>query len=733
MLLRIKIIILFFGLARTLQAQNYFQLSILDTSNRSIPGAVVLVITKAKTQELIADEKGMVRYECNQKSANVNVQCIGYVSVQNLLIDTSIQNKKIVLMKTNQFIDEIVVTGSNKEIRQEQSIYKINIINAATIKKQAAYNLGDALQQQGGFFTQNDALLGSSINLQGISGQNIKILLNGMPMNGRENGNIDLRQVNLNNVERVEVIKGPMSSLYGTDALGGIINIITKTPSRRPRILFNQAAESIQRFNTHINGSVSLKRHGFTLGISRDIFLGYHTLDTFYRSMLWKPNETRTIDGQYQYQMAKISLKYVPTYSWQKVLNLGAPRVDPFTATAMDDQYYTSRWIHLLQAAYHIDSNRKFLIATSINNYTRIRERLYKDMTTLETTPVSNQQDTARFKDYNTRITFNTDWDDKINLLIGTELNHQVGQAKRIANQQQTFTDLAIFTSIPIHITKKIQIQPSLRISYNTLTNIPATPSLHYKQEINNSTSLRMSYARGYRAPSLKERYLYFVDQNHLVLGNDSLVPEFSNNFQFHIQKKLKKTPLSFSSTSYYNYIKNQIVLALQNPINNEYKYANIEKFRNICHELGLHYQDKKWNINSTWIQNYLFFADSGRGNWSHEINTNGTYSIPKIKSQVYIGYKYLLNQALISYADNGTAASYSSFLPPIHLLDVNLSRSFYNHRIQLQIGGKNLFNVGTVRITGAPLQGNHGNSSSQMVGIARNYFARVNILLAQE
>jgi outer membrane receptor for ferrienterochelin and colicins len=69
---------------------------------------------------------------------------------------------------------------------------------------------------------------GSSVSINGISGEGVKILVNGVPMVGRIDGKIDISQINLTNVERIEIVKGPQSVIYGTDALGGVINIITK-------------------------------------------------------------------------------------------------------------------------------------------------------------------------------------------------------------------------------------------------------------------------------------------------------------------------------------------------------------------------------------------------------------------------------------------------------------------------------------------------------------------------
>ena len=73
-----------------------------------------------------------------------------------------------------------------------------------------------------------DPALGSSLKIKGLSGNNVKILIDGVPVIGRMGGNIDLSQLNLYNIDHIEMVEGPMSVMYGSDALAGAINIITK-------------------------------------------------------------------------------------------------------------------------------------------------------------------------------------------------------------------------------------------------------------------------------------------------------------------------------------------------------------------------------------------------------------------------------------------------------------------------------------------------------------------------
>ena len=186
----------------------------------------------------------------------------------------------------------VVATGNIMPSNASKTVHNVKIITAKTIEKQGVFNLKDLLLKENTIRISNDNLLGASMSLQGMSGQNIKILLDGVPITGRENGNIDLGQMNLNNIERIEIIEGPLSVIYGTDALGGVINMVSKRivlDSTKPYSAFaNAYSESIQQNN--IGAGALVKLQGLNLGASlnRNFFGGYSP-NSNSRVMLWKP------------------------------------------------------------------------------------------------------------------------------------------------------------------------------------------------------------------------------------------------------------------------------------------------------------------------------------------------------------------------------------------------------------------------------------------------------------
>ena len=104
------------------------------------------------------------------------------------------ENKNIYLSSISYNMDEVVVTGQYSESRQDKSIYKVQVINSKEIQHRGAVNLKEMLSTELNIRTSQDNALGSSLKMQGLGGEHVKFLIDGVPVIGRENGNIDLDQ-----------------------------------------------------------------------------------------------------------------------------------------------------------------------------------------------------------------------------------------------------------------------------------------------------------------------------------------------------------------------------------------------------------------------------------------------------------------------------------------------------------------------------------------------------------
>ena len=123
---------------------------------------------------------------------------------------------------------QVVVTGTRNEIRLKDSPVRVEVVGKERIQNTAMADIGDVLKEQTGLLLTGTVRNG--IQMNGLGPDYTLILIDGQPVIGRVAGVLDVSRLSVGNVERIEIVKGPMSSMYGSEALGGVVNIITKRP-----------------------------------------------------------------------------------------------------------------------------------------------------------------------------------------------------------------------------------------------------------------------------------------------------------------------------------------------------------------------------------------------------------------------------------------------------------------------------------------------------------------------
>ncbi|MFD2532701.1 TonB-dependent receptor [Gracilimonas halophila] len=151
-------------------------------------------------------------------------------------------------------LDQVVVTGTLKETSIKESPVKVSWISNEALKKSGSDNLMDAIKYINGLYKQVDcAVCGTSnIRINGMEGPYTSVLIDGMPVMGALASVYGLNGINPNIIESLEIIKGPNSTLYGSQAMGGVVNIITKNPKTAP--LFSTQIST----NTHSEHNINL-------------------------------------------------------------------------------------------------------------------------------------------------------------------------------------------------------------------------------------------------------------------------------------------------------------------------------------------------------------------------------------------------------------------------------------------------------------------------------------------
>ena len=154
-------------------------------------------------------------------------------------------------------MDEVVVTGTKTERRLEDTPVITEVITRSEIEATGAENIGEVLEHRVGIVVDRDAH-GDGVQLQGLDSDYILILLDGEPQVGRIAGKLDLARIGVENVDRIEIVKGASSALFGSAAMGGVINVITRKASSPFAAQFTNNFENHNTIDSR--STVELKR-----------------------------------------------------------------------------------------------------------------------------------------------------------------------------------------------------------------------------------------------------------------------------------------------------------------------------------------------------------------------------------------------------------------------------------------------------------------------------------------
>ena len=708
-----------FSLCSLAQESNFIE--IIDKYNRPVTGAHV--------QFTCLDCKSLdVKVQfTNKKGAVINpFTGLTQIYITSLgfkpLLDTvnSKESKSIILKYETVDINEVVVTAQYSQKSSEKAVHKIKVIDREKIESLGAVTLRDILTNETNVRITQDNVLGSSTSVQGLSGQNVKILIDGVPVIGRVGGNIDLSQINLNDIERIEIIEGPLSVEYGTNALAGTINLITnKISGKRYKVNLNSYYETVGQYNIDGSFQFNRKEDSYSLRGGRNFFDGWNITDPFIKTDFtkiadstrfnsWKPKEQKFLKGGHSGKFKNINYRFSSDYFKEKITNKRYP-LPPLNRYAFDDYYYTDRWSNNLNLNNKFKKGERLNMIFAYNFFKRKKNTNYTDLSTLESNQsgIASDQDTTIFDLFMARGTYSTSNDSSIfNYSLGYDLNIETGKGKRIKEKSQTIGDYAFFTSGEYRFLTNFILRPGLRYSYNTSYKSPLIPSLNLKYNISNWI-IRGSYSSGFRAPSIKDLYFDFVDSNHDIQGNPNLIAETSHNFSFSGVKTIAKKNKVYKITGlgFYNNIDNLITLAVSE--GSAYSYFNLDKFKTLGAQAQLEFLIKSFKciFSGTYTGSYNSLSESLSDDidlfsYSPELRGSLTYTVRKYNLN-FSGFVKYSGEVLGYYIDADDSLN-QNFLDDFTTLDITATKGLFKNKIKWTLGGKNLLNVRNIIARGA-------------------------------
>jgi len=728
-----------FGLFSEVVAQTVLKGRIVTEKGEAIPHATVW-LGDAKGE--VADEQGDFTLSELPKEGKFKISAVGFETVLASWPAGKTQ-ETFVLKQSTADLETVVVTGSFEPQSARQSVYQVRTIGSEVIQNRAPSTVQEILSTELGIrFSQDNALGSSNMELLGMSGQNVKILIDGIPMVGRQgtSNEININQIDINRIERVEIVEGPMSVVYGADALAGVINIITKADdaqklSVKARVQEETVGSEYSPFDGEgnhlisVTGGYRVKGWDFGASFSQNNFGGWKGEETG-RQFEWLPKDQNFFNAKVGWTGKTVNLEYQLDFLDETVFAYGPDA----RLEVLDQEFITSRWMHRLSGRWAAKPDFALSWQGAYTDYSRESQTWVTNVRTgeryLSQAPAANS--TIFYTGFSWRMIGDWKIDEKFRFQPGIDLNTETGSGERIEDNEG-IQDYAVFLSGEWSPLPSVKIKPGLRKSWNSAYDAPGLiPSLNTKISLRENLDLRVAYANGFRAPSIRELYFNFFDASHSITGNPDLKAETSNSFNGSLDWRAKaNTDWGITSVLgvFYNDVKDKIAYG-QDP--NDIQVTtlfNVENYRTAGVTLNQthSYKNLTANVGFSYIGRYNLLNEEQtevpKMSWTPEVNTNLTYRILPWQSVVTLFYKWtgaLPGYEIVADSEGNPVAS-EVMLDGYHWMDITFKKDFGKH-LSVNLGARNLLDVKQISSTSGGGEA-HGGGAQRPVGYGRSYF----------
>lgn len=676
-------------------------------------------------------------------------------------------------------LNEVVITGQFEPQSIKKSVHNVKVISKADIQNLAANNLGDVLNQYLNItVTPNGESGRSSVSLFGLDSQYFKVLVDNIPLvtDVGLGKSADFSQINLDNVERIEIIEGAMGVTHGANAVSGILNIITKKNSEHKweinaSVQEETVGEEFAFFDKgrhiqNLNVSHSISDNWYvSVGANRNDFRGLfgeregkdvHTK----RGTKWLPKEQYTGNAMLGYQKENTRIFYKFDY-FDETVSFYNPIVNPVNNYPFPETYYsndrrflTNRYSHHLNYYGRLFNDLIFNVSASHQKQKRQNETF--NYYILEEEERNNEKATAFSNEvlYSTGTVTNFFKNKKFDIQLGYELSNESSFAgastgffrddnQQVIDVRKRIENYDVFIASEISFRERFSIRPGFRYSFQSLFENQYSYSMGFRYLFDKGIEARLSSGFGYRTPNFDELFTYFVDSNHNMQGNPDLTPEQSTYTEANLKKHTyfdSGLRLYNSITSGYMIVNDRIdmILISTDPIQ-QYKYMNLDKYKmwniSTINQIGY----KNWNISAGFsFIGISQIIDTGALNavsdgdflYTFNFNTSVNYNVEKWKTQLSLYFKHNgKTQQYQAVSDTSQNVEFILFeRESYNWLDASIRKTFYDGKFELMAGARNLLDITDITATTQGIGGQaHGGSSSNiMLGYGRSYFLKL-------
>lgn len=649
-------------------------------------------------------------------------------------------------------LNEVVLTAT-RTARQLSSLpLPVTLVPQKQIIQSGTVRLNEILTEQTGIITVADESGFEGVQIQGIASDYILILIDGVPLVGRSAGNFDLSRLTVGNIKQIEVVKGPSSSLYGSEALGGVINIITEKPKTEE--LQGNLSYRIGRFTQQdINLDLKQRFNTFRYGLFANRFSskGYD-LNPDVEGQTVNPFENYTINGRVYYDFTdKLSLftsgrfydqKQDAGFRFNDVNFEGDTKEREWNAHTRLDH----TWNDKLSTTYEL----------YYTNYTA-DERLVDPLTDHVLSDSNFDQNLLR-----PEIRANYAFAKAGTLTTGIGL--QYDQLDRtFFDEVVRFNSQYIYAQYDVHPTEKMNVILGGRFDNHSAYSNQFSPKLALRYKLTDDIALKGSVGYGFKAPDFRQLYFDFTNSavGYTVLGYnvaidklnelqeqgqilDIVVPESElgtsleaeSSVGYNLGLAFKKEKWLVELNGFRNDFKNLIdtrIIARKTNGQNVFSYVNFDEIYTTGFELNARYKlTQNLQLSAGYQLLYAFdktkeklvengevFARDPQTNQTvavtkseyfglvnrsrHNANFKVYYDIASAKANLNLRLLYRSKYAQFDTNGNGLIDSYdTSFIDGYFTTNVSASKTFYED-FNLQIGANNLFDYKDANIPTLP------------------------------
>ncbi len=497
---------------------------------------------------------------------------------------------------------EVVVTGTRTEKPVLEAPVRTEVVGREEIEKTHARDLKEALEDAPGLLLKPiHGKTGFEVWLQGFNADRVRVVLNGEPITPSTGSAVDLSQIGTADIERIEIVKGATSALYGSNAMGGVVNIITRKPERPlayglavdggtygGKNLSGDAGDISAR---HLAANLAIKRRSgyLRLNASQRGKDGY-TLDPGTFRSEGEEGRKSNLDLRLAWTPGGNTEIYIAPRFYREAVSNNLSRFAPGAGEIRLKKNEDARRLHVTTGFLH-----------ALKGGGRLRGWLlrdnWRDVTQQDAiaTPQVEQERTARIDLYRAELQWDKPWGENqvftSGLLLGRttldQYQDRLGQARAIEVGGKAQRNIEAYLQDDIFIGEQWEIVPGVRIQDDSDFGFYAAPKINamytprwFGDVI---TNVRMGAGRGYRVPNLKERFFVFDHSQlgYMVLGSDTLQPERSDSYQLGIELA-RPGDFRIDLSLFHNRIKNLIDTRI-NPGKSALAGLNILEYQNFA------------------------------------------------------------------------------------------------------------------------------------------------------